>query len=104
MEYIKIGMLPNCTDWMTSCLPKKTCNRSRKEVAMSKARNELAKETNIITIVQRQRFNDMAIRYLLTTSKRSEFIIQSKHLPIDPDSGTDYAANQLFNAVKEQRR
>ena len=101
MENIKIGMLPNCMDWITHCLPDKTCKRSRKEVGMSKARNELAKETNIISIIQRQRFNDMAIRYLLTSSKRSEFIMKSKQLPIDPDSGTDYAANQLFNAVKE---
>ena len=90
-------------EWIKHLLPEPAvcCNRSRKEAGMFKARHELAKETNIITIVQRQRFNDMAIRYLLTTSKRGEFIAKSKMLPIDPDSDTDYAANQLFKAVTE---
>ena len=51
--------MPNCAELFFSLLPGPClvrCKRSRKYIAMEKAREMLAEETNIISVVRRQRF------------------------------------------------
>ena len=55
-EHIKIGVFPNCKNWMLSWIPS-CCDcintrRSRKEIALHMAREQLAKEVNIIEMVK----------------------------------------------------
>ena len=51
--------MPNCLELLFSLIPDSClvcCKKSRKIVAMAKAREMLQEETNIISIVRRQRF------------------------------------------------
>ena len=51
--------MPNCAELFFSLVPGpclNRCKRSRKYIAMEKARVMLAEETNIISVIRRQRF------------------------------------------------
>ena len=84
-EYIKVGKLPNCTDWLLSFVPKRfACQRSRNEIAMKMAREKLDKEINIIEIVKSWRYFESALRFLLPEKKRLDFKERSRYIAIDP--------------------
>ena len=70
-ETISNSCMPNCTDWILSFFPDCCicCKRARREVAMQKARDKLAGETNIIEIVRAWRYMEIALRQLIPANE-----------------------------------
>ena len=96
-KHFENDSMPNCAELLFSLIPVpclSRCKRSRKYIAMEKAREMLAEETNIISVIRRQRFMRQALRYLLPEKKMMEFAINSNFVLVNPeeDDNDDYLA------------
>ena len=83
--------MPNCTDWIFSLLPNFCicCKRARKEVAMQKARDKLASETNIVGIIRATRYMEIALRQLIPAQELRKLKEKALYKTIDPDASED---------------
>lgn len=77
---MRIGLLSGLKDALCDILPScmQCCRSSRNDRGLTKGRDKLAQETNIIKLIQQRRYFNAALKQLLPKEQRLKLKEQSR--------------------------